>query len=50
MLANKDVIVKDPEILSGTPVFAGRVYRSRICLTISRADIPWMNSWMTFRA
>lgn len=23
MLANKDVIVKDPEILSGTPVFRG---------------------------
>ena len=42
------VIVKDPDVLGGTPVFRGRAFLSRPSWITWKADRLWRNSWMTF--
>ena len=41
---SESVIVQDPDIHSGEPVFRGTRVPSRPCLTIWRAGKRWMNS------
>jgi hypothetical protein len=42
---SESVIVQDPDILSGPPVFRGTRPFPRPFSTTWRAEIPWMNSW-----
>jgi hypothetical protein len=46
----ESVVVRDPEIHNGDPVFRGLVFRSRYFLTISKVEKLWMNFWNNIRA
>ena len=47
MITNNGIIVKDPDILGGTPVFQGTRVPFQALLDYLEGGRLWMSSWMT---